>query len=243
MRFLQQRTVFAALLATAAAIYYPSLAALFQEVRTNVVRKSGPAGRLLSWSVISTAEPDPEFSALMNDPGTEPVFVVVMGVSGTGKSTLGAALARAISLPYIDGDDLHPKSNVDKMTRGQPLTDEDREPWLQKIRSTAEEMAGNGQKGVVIACSALRRVYREVLRGNDSKGKLRTYFVFIDGSRDFLLDRMEKRTAHFMKSNMLDSQLATLEHPGGEEGVFVVPVTDETPIKVEKSVAWLKTKL
>ncbi|KAF7306009.1 hypothetical protein HMN09_00755400 [Mycena chlorophos] len=246
-----------ALLVAVAAYTIPGLAAFLQDARTNVVRNSGPAGRLL-WG-LSSPEPDAELAALMNDPDAEPVFVVVMGVSGTGKSTMGAALARAMGLPYVDGDDLHPQSNVDKMARGQPLTDEDRAPWLQKIRDTAEEMVGLGPsgpekrvngKGVVIACSALRRVYREVLRGNTganqkhqktNKSPLRTYFVFIDGSREFLVKRLEARKGHFMKANMLDSQLATLEYPGGEEGVFVVPVEEETPQKVEKALVWFKT--
>ncbi|KAJ7072033.1 P-loop containing nucleoside triphosphate hydrolase protein [Mycena amicta] len=185
-------------------------------------------------------EPDAELVALMNDPDAEPLFVVVMGVSGTGKSTMGAALARAIGLPYVDGDDLHPKSNVDKMARGEPLTDDDRGPWLRKIRSTAESMVDVGdRRGVVIACSALRRVYRDVLRGNNTK--LKTHFVFIEGSRGVLLERMEKRSAHFMKANMLDSQLATLEHPGGEDGVLVVSVDDGTVLQVKKAVAWIKS--
>nr|GAT46677.1 predicted protein [Mycena chlorophos] len=227
----------------------------------------------------------------------EPAFIVVMGVSGTGKSTLGTSLAAALGLPYIDGDDLHPQSNVDKMARGEPLSDADRAPWLRRIRGTAEEITGTGtgagaaglnapelkpmtqdgknkntggKNGVVVACSALRKVYRDVLRGkpaiatgtetqtepatngNDAghhtdtdanvwPNALRTYFIFIDGARDVLLQRMEHRSGHFMKANMLDSQLALLEHPEGEEDVFVVSVNDTTAEQVEQVVAWLKT--
>ncbi|KAF7321917.1 hypothetical protein MKEN_00713900 [Mycena kentingensis (nom. inval.)] len=217
---------------------------------------------------------DPELAALMNEGDAEPLFVVVMGVSGTGKSTLGAALALALGLPFVDGDDLHPRSNVEKMARGEPLNDGDRLPWLRRVRATAEGMVGLGvgggegsekaeaatnaggtdtdralvvdRRGVVIACSALKRVYRDVLRGadadadTDAPNKLKTYFVFIEGERDFLLERMTQRKGHFMKANMLDSQLATLEHPGAEEGVLVVSVHDETPGQVPKAVEWVK---
>ncbi|KAJ7091105.1 carbohydrate kinase [Mycena epipterygia] len=192
----------------------------------------------------------------------QPVFIVVMGVSGTGKSTLGAALAAALHMPYVDGDDLHPRANVDKMAAGQPLTDADREPWLNTIRKTAQCMTGEhptpaptptsaptGAPGVVIACSALKRAYRDILRGHshsDSDSEvatptaLPTYFVFIDGSRTVLMERMLNRNGHFMKASMLDSQLETLEHPGGEDGVVVVSVEDTTAIQVEKAVGELK---
>ncbi|KAJ7747236.1 P-loop containing nucleoside triphosphate hydrolase protein [Mycena metata] len=194
----------------------------------------------------------------------QPVFIVAMGVSGTGKSTLGAALAKALHMPYIDGDDLHPKTNVEKMARGEPLTDEDRAPWLRTIRGTAVRMAGEqadkyrsgvnptnavkrvGVPGVVIACSALKRVYRDVLRGEDTdstsneSARLPTYFVFIDGSREVLMQRMLNRSGHFMKAGMLDSQLNTLESPAGEEGVVVVSVEESTPKQVERAVEGLK---
>ncbi|KAJ7647023.1 P-loop containing nucleoside triphosphate hydrolase protein, partial [Roridomyces roridus] len=187
----------------------------------------------------------------------DPVFIVVMGVSGTGKSTLGAALAEALEFPYVDGDDLHPRSNVDKMAAGQPLTDADREPWLRTIRNTAERIAAErqiemgrreqgeadgaasgfkGAPGVVIACSALKKEYRDVLRGG---GAIRTYFVFIEGTREVLMDRMTKRSGHFMKATMLDSQLKTLEDPRDEPGVVVVSVEDATAVQVEKAIEGL----
>ncbi|KAJ6498991.1 P-loop containing nucleoside triphosphate hydrolase protein [Mycena sanguinolenta] len=197
-----------------------------------------------------------------------PVLIIAMGVSGTGKSTLGAALAAALNMPYIDGDDLHPRANIDKMAAGSPLTDADREPWLREIRKTAERVtqeqkqhkarpqngtAANGSEkatgtpGVVIACSALKRAYRDVLRGVDANAtegapadRLPTYFVFIEGSREMLMDRMLKRSGHFMKATMLDSQLNTLENPTGEEGVVVVSMEDSTATQVEKAVAALK---
>jgi len=177
-----------------------------------------------------------------------------MGVSGTGKSTLGTALARSLNMPYIEGDDLHPASNVRKMSSGIPLTDADREPWLKLIRTTAEHVIAEQQldediqklSGVVISCSALKRYYRDILRGEGkSEGHtlarqlerpdrdvLPTYFVFIDGSRDILLERMEKRPGHFMKASMLDSQLNTLESPVEEEGVISVSLQDDTESQV-----------
>ncbi|KAK0462639.1 uncharacterized protein EV420DRAFT_1619140 [Desarmillaria tabescens] len=115
------------------------------------------------------------------------------GVSGTGKSTLGSALAESLGLPFIDGDDLHPPSNIAKMSSGQPLTDADREPWLALIRKTGTEKVP-----VVMAY---------ILRGqNGTEEAPRTYFVYIKGSREVLLDRMQKRQGHFFKVDMLDSQ-------------------------------------
>ncbi|CAK5265369.1 unnamed protein product, partial [Mycena citricolor] len=209
--------------------------------------------------------------SLIKTSPTMAVFIVVMGVSGTGKSTLGAALGDVLGMPYIDGDDLHPRSNVEKMSAGHPLTDEDRAPWLKIIRETGERVAGeqeakhNARKaieeargaeepngdakeaetvpGVVIACSALKRKYRDLLRGLSqptiTEG-VKTFFVFIEGSRDVLVDRMAKRTGHFMKVGMLDSQLATLEHPGSEDGVVVVSVEDPTSAQVKQCVEQLK---
>ncbi|KAG5642760.1 hypothetical protein DXG03_002248, partial [Asterophora parasitica] len=195
------------------------------------------------------------------------------GVSGTGKSTLGNALADALGFPYVEGDDLHPATNVAKMASGTPLTDADREPWLALIRTTAERIAldgdssspsndttsrtaatGNGadeqkekkRPGVVISSSALKRYYREILRGqkavegsSSTPRELPTYFLFIEGPRQVLLERMEKRAGHFMKASMLDSQLNTLESPVGEEGVVVVAVEDSTEEQLRKAVEGL----
>lgn len=150
-------------------------------------------------------------------------------------------------MPFIDGDDLHPKSNVNKMASGQPLTDADRDPWLELIRTTAEHMSveqhvdpeSTTRAGVVVACSALKKYYRNILRGHIKKegipeymapphpNVLPTYFVYIKGEPAALRERIERRQGHFMKATMLDSQLQTLETPEGEEGVVTVPMEED----------------
>lgn len=185
-------------------------------------------------------------------------------MSGTGKSTLGSALAKLLDFPYVEGDEIHPKSNVAKMSSGIPLTDEDREPWLALIRKTAEEKTirlkridGESKRvvGVVIACSALKKRYRNILRGevqprldtsfsepssSSLLPDLQTYFVFISGSRELLYDRLNKRPGHFMKASMLDSQLATLEVPDGDEAAVTVSMEDETEVQVQEVVDALR---
>lgn len=198
---------------------------------------------------------------------------MIQGVSGTGKSTLGHALANALKMPYVEGDDLHPKANVDKMAAGNPLDDSDREPWLELIRTTAEQKISEEQTaycsgksahredvpkchGVVITSSALKKYYRDILRGTlkpvsaqagmlpslveaTTPPTLPTYFVFIDGNRELLMERMTKRAGHFMKASMLDSQLNTLESPADEAGVVVVSIEDPTPVQVSKAIEGL----
>lgn len=154
-------------------------------------------------------------------------------------------------MPFIDGDGLHPKANIDKMASGQPLTDKDREPWLEIIRTKAEHIlieqrvdpSSTTRAGVVVACSALKKSYRNILRGHitalnmpeqlQPPDTLPTYFVFIKGERDVLMDRMLKRQGHFMKANMLESQLQTLESPEGEDGVVVVPMEEHLEEQVK----------
>jgi carbohydrate kinase (thermoresistant glucokinase family) len=126
-----------------------------------------------------------------------------MGVSGSGKSTVGALLAEDLGGEYLDGDVLHPQANIDKMAAGIPLTDEDREPWLRIIGERMAEADGV----MVIGCSALRRRYRDLIRHAAPD----TRFVHLVGSREVLGDRMKTRPGHFMPPSLLDSQIATLE--------------------------------
>ena len=156
--------------------------------------------------------------------------IVVMGVSGCGKSSVGLALAEALGARFIDGDDLHPEANKAKMAAGIPLNDDDRWPWLDLVAAAlAEEnldSTGSRFNGTVVACSALRRVYRErILHGAEGvgvgvgvgAGAPGTRFVHLHGSRELLAQRMGARSNHFMPVSLLDSQLNTLELLGPDE--------------------------
>ncbi len=151
-----------------------------------------------------------------------PLPVVVMGVSGSGKSTVAAQLAGRLGLPYVDGDDLHPPSNVAKMHSGVPLDDDDRWPWLDRVAETLNERAA-GQGGVILACSALKRIYRDRLRAGTG-GRVR--FAFLDVSFDEIERRLKQRVHHFMPRQLLQSQFDTLERPGADEtDVLTIPAT------------------
>jgi len=140
--------------------------------------------------------------------------VVVMGVSGSGKTTVGAALADALGLRFVDGDALHPAANVAKMAAGIPLDDADRAPWLDAIGAVLA--AGP----VVVACSALKRAYRDRLRAAAPGLQL----VFLDGDPALLASRMTARPGHFMPASLLDSQLATLERPEPDEHALTADI-------------------
>lgn len=153
---------------------------------------------------------------------TQPVHLVVVGVAGTGKTTIGVALAEHFGLPFAEGDDFHSQANRDTMAAGQALTDEDRWPWLASLRDWMSEQAAAGRSSVV-ACSALREAYRDVLRGADGD----VFFVHLVLPEEENLERLASRQGHFMKPVMLDSQRATLEvFQEGEDGVEVVNVGD-----------------
>ncbi|WP_079213779.1 gluconokinase [Brucella pituitosa] len=162
------------------------------------------------------------------------LHIIVMGVSGSGKSTVGEKLAEALNLPFLEGDSLHPKSNVDKMASGIPLQDEDRWPWLDKI---GERMAV-AEQGLIVSCSSLKKSYRDRLRAAVG-GQLA--FVFLDGSFEVLHEHMGHRTGHFMPVTMLESQLATLESPVGEPLVFRADVVDPIKKIVAESLEWLRS--
>ncbi|WP_030198230.1 gluconokinase [Streptomyces sp. NRRL S-87] len=147
--------------------------------------------------------------------------VVVMGVSGTGKTTVGRLLAAALHVRYADGDDFHPPRNVAKMAAGTPLDDADRRPWLDAVGAWARE---RGDRGGVVSASALKRAYRDRLRAAAPDA----VFVHLAGDRDLIGRRMAARTGHFMPVELLDSQFAALEPLGSDERGVVVPV-DGTP--------------
>lgn len=149
-------------------------------------------------------------------PGT--MTIVLMGVSGAGKTEIGTSLGRDLQWTFYDGDDYHPKANKEKMASGTPLTDEDRWPWLQRLG----ELIAHSQEPVIVGCSALKESYREVLRVND-----KVVFVHLKGDYETIKQRMEARGAHFFKPAMLKSQFATLEPPSNAISVDITkPVAE-----------------
>lgn len=150
-------------------------------------------------------------------------IIIVMGVSSSGKSTIGQSVARRLHVPFLDGDGYHPDANVEKMRAGTPLNDEDRWPWLQRLAQALHEAAD--RKGASVgACSALKRAYRDYLIEQAGEPIL---FVYLDGSREIIAERMARRQHEYMPTSLLDSQFATLEVPDQQtENVLFVPVTD-----------------
>ncbi|MFE6233667.1 gluconokinase [Cellulosimicrobium sp. NPDC057862] len=177
---------------------------------------------------VSTTVRD-ESAATAQDPAerTEPPqHLVVMGVAGSGKTTVATLLAQRLGTEYAEADQFHPEANIAKMSAGTPLTDEDRWPWLEAIRDWLSVEADAGRSGVV-TCSALKRSYRDLLR--TARG--RVCFVHLDGSPELLAERMEHRSGHFMPTSLLPSQLATLEPLDDDEPGFTVDVT-RTPEEI-----------
>ena len=138
--------------------------------------------------------------------------IILMGVSGCGKSTIGAALAQKIQAKFIDGDDLHPRANIQKMASGQPLNDDDRTPWLQRLNDVAYSLDHKNETGIIV-CSALKRRYRDQLR-QQNKNML---FIYLKGSFEVILARLQARSGHFMPTELLKSQFEALEEPGSDE--------------------------
>lgn len=157
--------------------------------------------------------------------------VVVMGVSGCGKSHIGAALAARLGIAWRDGDDLHPAANLAKMRTGQALEDGDRWPWLDRVAA-----ALHGEAPLVIGCSALRRAYRDRIRAG-AGGPVA--FVHLTGGKDLIAARMAARQNHFMPPALLESQLATLEPPGPEETALTLDVAAAPGALVTEAAAWL----
>jgi gluconokinase len=156
--------------------------------------------------------------------------IVVMGVSGCGKSTIAAMLADRLGFEYVDADWLHPRSNVEKMQLGIPLDDEDRWPWLAAIAARMAELRAQG-RGCVVACSALKRAYRDVLR--DRREDVR--FVHLHGPAEAIAPRLTGRDGHFMPASLLASQFAVLEAPQADERALVVSV-QLTPAEIVEAV-------
>jgi gluconokinase len=154
-----------------------------------------------------------------DQPAGDPSVLVVMGVSGCGKSTIASMLAHRLHWIYEDGDWFHPPSNIEKMHGGEPLTDEDRRPWLQGIAAWIDATRHAGNHGVV-ACSALKRAYRDILAG----GRPDVGIVFLKGDRDLIARRLAARDGHFMPPALLDSQFAALEEPQADEHPIVVSI-------------------
>lgn len=136
------------------------------------------------------------------------MIIIVMGVSGAGKTTVGNLLATGVNWPFFEGDDFHPQANVEKMSEGSPLTDEERRPWLKSLRKLISGIINDGQDAV-IACSALKQTYREVLRRGDEE----VVFAYLKGEYDLVAQRLGERQGHFMGAELLQSQFDTLEEP------------------------------
>ena len=157
-----------------------------------------------------------------------------MGVAGSGKTTVGRALARRLGWHFQEGDDLHPPENVAKMRAGRPLDDQDRAPWLAAVAAHLDKWLRDDEHGI-ITCSALKRQYRDVIIG----GRPGVRLVYLTASRELLADRLAKRRGHFMPASLLDSQLATLEAPGPDEDPLTVSVDAPLDATVERIAAAL----
>lgn len=161
---------------------------------------------------------------------------VVMGVTGCGKSSIAEGVARQTSATFIEADDLHDDANIAKMASGEPLTDDDRWPWLQRVASAIH----TSPAPVVVSCSCLKRAYRDVLR---DQSKLAIGFVHLHTDRDIIATRMAKRSDHFMPVSLLDSQIAILEHLDADETGLLVDVNRSIDLIVDDAVVYVNAAL
>lgn len=155
------------------------------------------------------------------------MIYIVMGVSGCGKSTIGSNLAKALDIPFYDADDFHPVENVNKMANGTPLTDDDRLPWLRLLADNIQQWENSG--GAVLACSALKQSYREILKSTTENC---VKFIYLHGDKSVLQARLSSRESHFMPESLLDSQLQTLERP-----------TDALTVSIDQPVAEIMSSI
>ena len=159
-----------------------------------------------------------------------------MGVSGSGKSSVAAAVAAHLGLPFRDADSFHPAANIEKMSAGIPLTDADRWPWLDAIGAALRDTGG----GLVVACSALKRIYRDRLTSTAGKPVI---FIWLDGSKETIAARMQARKGHFMPTSLLDSQFATLQAPQPDELAVRVSIEPPLPKVIDAALAALPAML
>jgi gluconokinase len=164
-------------------------------------------------------------------------IAVVMGVSGSGKTTAARGVAQREGWRLVEGDEFHPPANVAKMHAGLPLTDEDRWPWLEAIAREIDGMRARGEQAVV-ACSALKRAYRDILIG----ARADVVLVYLQGSKELIATRLVARTGHFMSPTLLDSQFATLEEPGEDERPIVVSIEPPPEAIVDEVVRRLEMR-
>jgi len=163
----------------------------------------------------------------------KPMFLILMGVSGSGKTTVGKALAEHLSLPFYEGDDFHPERNIQKMSDGKPLNDGDRKEWLDALESLIRSRLSEG-KGGILACSALKKAYRDQLRVDPEQVK----FIYLKGDYDLIFTRMQARKDHYMSAEMLTSQFGDLEPPKDAFTVEVEKPADQIVKEIEDHLSW-----
>ena len=152
------------------------------------------------------------------------MIIILMGVSGSGKTTIGHLLAEDLGWPFYDGDDFHPQANIDKMRQGMPLTDDDRDAWLAALRQLIDTLM-SGHRSAILACSALKQIYRDRL----GDGQPQVRFIYLKGNYDLIRQRLVARQDHFMPADLLISQFEALEEP---EGVLTIDVDQEPEVVV-----------
>ncbi len=157
------------------------------------------------------------------------MIVVLMGVSGSGKSTVGKVLAESLGWPFVDADDYHPLANVEKMRRGEPLNDADRRPWLEALARLIDELCQEGVS-IVLACSALKHAYQEYLRVAPECVR----YVHLVGSEALIRERLQKRTGHFMNRGLLHSQFETLEPPENAIRIDITPPPEDIAAEIRR---------